>query len=118
MKELLFSITKKDFKIDFFSGTGAGGQYRNKHQNCVRLHHLESGVISTGQSNRNRDSNMREALESLVKNPKFKLWHIRRTQEIIKGKTVEQIVDEMMNLGNIRIEGKNDQGKWEEIIKP
>ena len=33
-KELLFSVTKKDFSITWFSGTGAGGQYRNKHQNC------------------------------------------------------------------------------------
>ena len=36
-KELLFHAERKDFRIDYFSGTGAGGQYRNKHQNCVRL---------------------------------------------------------------------------------
>jgi protein subunit release factor A len=43
-KELLFSVTKKDFNVDYFSGKGAGGQYRNKHQNCVRLKHIESGA--------------------------------------------------------------------------
>lgn len=30
MQEL--HLTKKDFKIDWFSGQGAGGQHRNKHQ--------------------------------------------------------------------------------------
>ena len=30
MKEL--HLTKKDFKITWFSGQGAGSQHRNKHQ--------------------------------------------------------------------------------------
>jgi len=58
-KQLLFSVTKKDLEIEYFSGTGAGGQYRNKHQNCVRLKHPDSGAIVTGQSNRERSSNLR-----------------------------------------------------------
>ena len=74
-KELLFSITRKDLKIDYFSGTGAGGQHRNKHQNCVRLRHSVSGAIVTGQSHRERRSNIKEALNNLVSSPKFKIWH-------------------------------------------
>ena len=44
----LLTLTKKHFEITFFSGKGAGGQHRNKHQNCVRIHHVESGVTVTG----------------------------------------------------------------------
>jgi len=39
--------TKKDFKIDWYSGSGAGGQHRNKHQNCCRIIHIESGFSET-----------------------------------------------------------------------
>ena len=114
MKELLFSITKKDFKLDWFSGTGAGGQYRNKHQNCLRLTHIESGVTVTGQSHRERISNQKEAINNLVKHPQFKMWHAKKVMEIIEGKSIEDKVDEMMDEKYLKIEAqKND--KWVEV---
>ena len=109
-KKLLFSITKKDFKIDYFSGTGAGGQYRNKHQNCVRIHHAESGVISTGQSNRERQANTREAFNALVKHPKFKIWMNRKIYEVIQGESIEEKVEKSMKPENIKIEVKGESG--------
>lgn len=113
MRELLFSITKKDFEIQYFSGTGAGGQYRNKHQNCVRLKHKETGIIVTGQSNRERPSNTKEAFKNLMEHPKFRLWYNGKIQEILSGKSIEQKVDEMMKIQNLKVECKiND--KWEE----
>ncbi|MFA7287284.1 MAG: peptide chain release factor-like protein [Melioribacteraceae bacterium] len=113
MKELLSSITKKDFKIDFFSGTGAGGQHRNKHQNCVRLTHIDSGVMSTGQSSRDRIANQREVFESLVNNPKFKLWHNQKCIELMTGKTIEQKVDESMVEENLKFECRDaESGIW------
>jgi len=110
-KELLFSITKKDFKIEYFSGTGRGGQYRNKHQNCVRLHHPDSSVIVTGQSNRERKTNLREALANLVKHPKFRIWYNCKVQEVLEGQSIKEKVDKMMKPENLRIEVKKD-GKW------
>jgi peptide chain release factor 1 len=58
-------LTKKDFKINWFSGTGAGGQHRNKHQNCCRITHIETGISATGQNSRSRTTNQREAFETL-----------------------------------------------------
>jgi peptide chain release factor 1 len=60
------SWTKKDFKIDWFSGTGAGGQHRNKHQNCVRITHIESGITTTGQNYRERQRNFDDAFKRLA----------------------------------------------------
>jgi protein subunit release factor A len=60
-------FTKKDFKVDWFSGTGAGGQHRNKHMNCCRITHIETGITTTGQTQRDRPSNQKDAFTKLVK---------------------------------------------------
>ena len=112
---LLFSVTKKDLRIEFFSGTGAGGQHRNKHQNCVRIHHPDSGAMATGQSNRNRQSNISEALHGLVKHPKFRLWHSGQIVEAMGGNSLDEIVDEAMATQHLRIENKDENGKWKRI---
>lgn len=65
MQEL--HLTRKDFRIEWFSGTGAGGQYRNKHQNCCRMTHIESGLRTTGQSHRERPANQAEAFNKLAR---------------------------------------------------
>lgn len=111
-KKLLFSVTKKDLRIEYFSGRGAGGQHRNKHQNCVRIFHEQSGAMATGQSNKKRIANLREAFNGLIKHPKFKMWHAAMVQFHISGKTIDEIVDEAMDLKNLKIE-TNDNGRWE-----
>ena len=60
-------LTKKDFRVDWFGGTGAGGQYRNRHRNCCRITHIASGMMETGQSHRERPVNQREAFEKLAR---------------------------------------------------
>lgn len=44
-KELLFSITKKDFKVDTFRCGGKGGQNQNKVESGARITHLENEII-------------------------------------------------------------------------
>ena len=65
-RELIFSARKKDFRIDWFSGTGGGGQHRNKHRNCCRITHIESGLSATGQEHRERPANQKAAFERLT----------------------------------------------------
>ena len=60
-------LTKKDFKLEWFSGTGKGGQHRNKHQNCCRITHLETGLRAQGTESRERPANQRAAFNRLVK---------------------------------------------------
>ena len=111
MREKLLSITKKDLKIDYFSGTGAGGQHRNKHQNCVRIQHPASGAIATGQSSKSRVDNIRAALTGITEHPKFKLWLAGVAAQISTGKSIEDLVDEAMAAENLRVD-YNEDGKW------
>ena len=60
------TIDEKDLKIDWFSGSGAGGQHRNKHQNCCRLTYLPLNVTIVAQS-RSRESSYTTALNDLTK---------------------------------------------------
>ena len=114
MKELLFSVTKNDLEIDWFSGTGCGGQYRNKHQNCCRIRHKDSGAIATGQSQRDRVSNRKEAMENLTKSPKFKAWVKVRVGEVTGEKAdIEAKVDRAMR--HLKFEVKDEAGNWKEV---
>ena len=65
MKEL--HLTRKDFELEWFSGTGKGGQHRNKHQNCCRIRHIETGLQAVGTSSRSRVANQKEAFEILAR---------------------------------------------------
>lgn len=103
-RKLLFSVTKKDFDIEYFSGTGAGGQHRNKHQNCVRMKHPESGATATGQSSKSREANQREAFKNIINHSDFKMWHNRRVQEELTGVKLKDKVRDMMREENLHIE--------------
>lgn len=67
-----YSYSRKDFVLDWYSGSGAGGQHRNKHQNCLRLTHIPSGITVTAADGRDRPSNQRTAFERL--RPKLEAW--------------------------------------------
>jgi len=110
-RQLLFSVTKKDLDIQFFSGSGAGGQHRNKHQNCVRMYHKDSGVRSTGQSSKERKANLREAFKNLTQHGRFRMWQNMKIQEVQKGKTLEKEIDESLCIENLKVE-YNREGKW------
>ena len=111
-KELLFSVTKKDLDITYFSGTGAGGQHRNRHMNCVRIKHPDSNVIVTGQSSRDKNTNLRSAFNNLVNHPDFKKWHKIKTAEMMGRLTdIEKEVDKALSPENLKIE-HFENNKW------
>ncbi len=61
IKESAMKITEDQFRFEWFSGTGKGGQHRNKHQNCCRCIHEPTGITANGTGSRSRDDNRRAA---------------------------------------------------------
>lgn len=59
-------LTRKDFKLEWYSGSGAGGQHRNKHQNCCRIIHIATGLKAQGTESRERVVNQRTAFNRLA----------------------------------------------------
>jgi peptide chain release factor 1 len=58
------TIPETDLKVEWYSGTGAGGQHRNKHQNSCRITHIPTGVVVTAQC-RSRQNSFNEAMTTL-----------------------------------------------------
>lgn len=55
-----------EFRVEYYSGTGAGGQHRNRHPNSARIVHLATGITKSAQT-RSRDNSYRLAMEAMRK---------------------------------------------------
>lgn len=104
-KQLLYSITKKDFIVQTFKGRGPGGQKRNKTDSCVRIKHKDSGAASECCEQKHQAQNKKIAFERLTKTDEFRSWHKFKTAMMVKGVfDIEQEVDRMMKPENLKVE--------------
>ena len=104
----LLTLTKKDFAVTYFSGSGAGGQHRNKHMNCVRITHPESGVTGCGTEQRSRQQNKRMAFKRLTDNPKFMAW---LKVQSLHAEDLERAMEDAMKPANLSVEVYKE-GQW------
>jgi protein subunit release factor A len=115
-KELIFSLTKKDFTITTFRSGGPGGQNQNKIESGVRIVHKESGVVAESREERSQFANKKIAFTRLCNNAKFKAWlrveTMRRMHVLATEKQIQVEVDRQVDAGtNLRLEIRDDN-KW------
>jgi peptide chain release factor 1 len=49
-------VQDEDLKVEWYSGTGAGGQHKNKKQCSCRITHISTGAIATAQTRERTNS--------------------------------------------------------------
>jgi protein subunit release factor A len=112
-KKLLFTLSREkgDFLVDFYSGTGPGGQNRNHNKMCCRIKHPQSGVMAACAEERSQEANKKKAFTRLVSNPQFQSWlrseSARRSGEMAR---IEAEVDRSMK--KVKVEIKDEKGRW------
>ena len=110
-KELLFSLTKKDFVIEYYNGTGNGGQNRNKVASACRIHHPASGTISTCQEERTQKANRERAFKRLLEKPRFQQWlKLEASRKMGCLRDIEERVEKEMR--NVKVEVRDESGKF------
>jgi peptide chain release factor 1 len=66
LNKLFEQRADSDFRVEWFQSLGAGGQNANKHHNCCRLVHVPTGLKQESKG-KSRESNLRQAKESLIR---------------------------------------------------
>lgn len=110
--QLAFSVTKKDFRWDYFRAGGKGGQGQNKRSTGVRCVHPPSGAVGEGRDERSRTQNQRNAFSRCVQSDKFQAWIKKQTsKQALIEQQIETAVELAMRDENIQVEVW-DGSKW------
>lgn len=110
-KDLLFSVTAKDCRWDYYRASGPGGQHKNKTDSAVRCTHIESGAVGNCSEHRSQPQNKKVAFKRMAETDTFKNWIKLKSAEVTgKLREIEEKVDHEMKF-NTKVEIK-ENGIW------
>lgn len=113
-RSIAFSITHDDCEMQTFRAGGNGGQNQNKRDTGVRYIHRPSGAVGESREERSQWQNRLKAWKRMANHPKMRAW-IARQLWIIEGlPTPEEMAAKAMAPENIKIEYRDERGRWVE----
>jgi peptide chain release factor 1 len=108
-KKPLFSLTRKDFRIEYFKAPGHGGQKKNKTESACRITHIATGISHYSSDDRSQHRNRKDAFMKLANDPAFRAWlKIQTSKALGEFIDIERQVDEWMQPENLKIEYLGD----------
>ena len=60
------TVRKEDLRIDYYRGSGKGGQHRNKTDSACRITHLPTGIVAKSEDQRKQPQNRKTAFKRLA----------------------------------------------------
>ena len=112
MKKKLVSVTIKDCIVETFCSGGKGGQHQNATKSGVRIKHFPSGAVGECREERYQHVNKQRAFKRMAESKKMQLWLKIESIRVKDKKSINEIIDEQMQVQNLKTEIKNKEGKW------
>ena len=112
-KQILFSLTKKDFIVEYFNPGKNGGQNANKVASACRIHHPASGATGECKEERSQKPNRERAFKRLTESQKFQKWlKIETAKQMGKMDDIDQKIRKAIEDTKVEVR-END--KWVEV---
>ena len=111
-RQLLFTVSIKDCRVDTFSVGGNGGSGKDTSNTGVRVVHLPSGAMGRAVDSRSQGKNKELAFRRMAETKEFRGWARLEASKRFGEKSIEEQVEESLSPENLKVEVRGEDGKW------